>query len=180
MHRSNLLKRFLLYCLILILIYPLSPIAFKKVLSIKEPGFISPLPASDKILIRSDFMGDGHFRARRSGGKRRHKGLDMVSDVGEAVVASKSGVVKTGEVPKGMGKYVKISHFEGYTTVYGHLDSICIKDKAWVWQGKKIGEVGKTGNANFRRMKAHLHFEIRKDKIAQDPLPHLIKEVEAK
>ena len=37
-------------------------------------------------------------------------------------------------------------------------------------QGAKIGEVGKTGNANYKNMQAHLHFEIRDGKEYLDPL----------
>ena len=77
------------------------------------------------------------------------------------VLAAKSGIVKTGYVKGGMGKYVKISHLDRHVTVYGHLGKITVKTGFWVWQGQKIGEVGKTGNANYRKMDPHVHFEIR-------------------
>jgi len=173
MRINNLLKRSLLYLLALVLIYPLSSLAFKKFLSIKEPTFISPLSADGDIAIRSDVMGEGHFNARRSGGRRRHKGIDLAGSISDPVVAAKSGIARTGEVKRGMGKYVKIFHLDGYATTYGHLDSIAVNDKDWVWQGQKIGEVGKTGNANYRRMKPHVHFEIKKDGMAQDPFPRI-------
>lgn len=162
-----------LYCLILFLIYPSSPAIFKKFISLKEPAFIPPLHIEEKVLIRSDVIGNGHFGARRSGGRRRHKGLDIAGGIGKPVFAAKSGVVATGEVPRGMGNYVRISHFDGYVTIYGHLNSTVVCDKSWVWQGQEIGEVGKSGNASHPRIKPHLHFEIRIDGEPQDPLPYI-------
>lgn len=173
MRQYSLLCKIFIFCLVLFLIYPLSPVIFKKLISLKEPAFIPPVGVEETVPVRSDTMGDGHFGARRSGGRRRHEGLDITGRVGESVFAAKSGTVRTGEVSRGMGKYVKISHFDGYVTIYGHLDSISIADKSWVWQGQEIGKVGKTGNAISRRMKPHLHFEIRINGKAQDPLPYI-------
>lgn len=164
-----LIKSYLIYILILLSIYPLSPILFNKFLGIKEAYFIPPVNKNE-IGIRSDVYGEGHFGARRSGGRRKHKGLDISADIGESVLASKSGITKTGFVKDGMGKYVKISHKNNFVTIYGHLDKIAIKDSQWVWQGAKVGEVGKTGNANYSRMNSHLHFEIRQGDVQKDPM----------
>lgn len=114
-------------------------------------------------------MGEGHFGARRSGGRRKHKGLDIAGCIGEPIAAAKSGIAETGEVPRGMGKYVKVSHPDGSITVYGHLSSVSVANKSWVWQGQEIGEIGKTGNADYPNMDPHLHFEIRINGKAVDP-----------
>ncbi len=159
------------YCLlILFFIYPVSPLLFTAFLNFKEPAFLSPIALEGKIPIRSDIFGDGHFGARRGGGTRRHKGLDIRADIGEPVLASKSGTAKTGWVSNGMGKYVRIGHRGNYCTIYSHLSKITVKDNQWVWQGDKIGELGKTGNANHRGMQPHLHFEIRYKNKYLDPL----------
>ncbi|MFC1806962.1 M23 family metallopeptidase [Candidatus Omnitrophota bacterium] len=174
------IKRVIFFALILSVIYLASPKLFHTYLVVKEPFFIDPLPLKDGIAMRSDSMGNGEYGARRSGGRRKHKGVDLEGDVGEVVVASLSGFATTGEVKRGMGKYVKILHRDGYQTVYGHLLSVSAKNESWVWQGHEIGAVGKTGNANYKRMKPHVHFEIKKNEICEDPLPYLNKEVRVK
>jgi len=156
------------YLLTLLAIYPLSPYLFNKYLKIREPKFISPIVCAE-IKIRSDSYGDGAFNARRGGGRRKHNGLDIRAGMGETVVASKSGIAKTGWVKGGMGKYVKIIHKDGYSTLYGHLSGIIAKNNHWVWQGEPIGEAGKTGNANYKRMQTHVHFEIKLNDEYQDP-----------
>jgi murein DD-endopeptidase MepM/ murein hydrolase activator NlpD len=167
------INKIILYCLVLFIIYPLSPAAFKWFLSIKEKEFIYPLLNGGAIRVRSDVRGEGHFGARRSNGRRRHKGLDMAAYIGQPVVAAKSGMARSGEVLNGMGKYIKISHPDGYVTIYGHLSQIEIPDRCWVWQGQRIALAGKSGNASHPKIEAHLHFEIRKESIALDPLLYL-------
>ena len=115
-------------------------------------------------------MGRGEFGAKRSGG-RRHRGVDLVAEEGDPVVATRSGRVRVGHVPRGMGKFVTVTHRDGLKTIYGHLSRITVRDKSRVRQGQVIGAVGKTGNASSRRMKPHLHFEIRQDEKVLDPLP---------
>ena len=173
---SPRLGKFLLcYLLTLFIIYPLSPLLFNVFLNFKEPAFLSPIATEGKIPIRSDIFGDGHFGAKREGGTRRHKGLDIKAGIGKPVLASKSGAVETGWVRNGMGKYVRIKHQRGYSTIYGHLSKITVEDNQWVWQADKIGAVGKTGNANHRRIQPHLHFEIRYLNKHLDPLEYLQK-----
>jgi len=162
------------YLLTLFLIYPISPCLFSVFLRFKEPVFVSPI-AAEEIHIRSDRYGDGHFGTRRGGGRRKHKGLDIRADMGEPVYASKSGVTATGWVKGGMGKYVKIKHQGGYVTLYGHLSEITVNSGAWVWQNEEIGKAGKTGNANYRAMHTHVHFEIRQNGKHIDPLPEIVK-----
>ena len=167
---SRIKKFYLFYLIILFFIYPLSPFLFTSFLDFKEPAFLLPIAIEGKIPIRSDIYGDGHFGAARSGGRRLHKGIDIRADIGEPVKASKSGAASVEWEKNGMGKYVRIIHPRGYSTLYGHLSEITIKDRRWVWQGEEIGKVGKTGNANYRGMQAHLHFEIRYKNVHLDPL----------
>ncbi|MFH1655748.1 MAG: M23 family metallopeptidase [Candidatus Omnitrophota bacterium] len=126
------------------------------------------VPIESEIKIRNDMYGDGHFAVRRNGG-RKHNGVDLLAKTGTPVLAARSGWVINAEQKRGMGKYVEIRHSDKLVTIYGHLSKILVKKGQRVRQGQIIGEVGKTGNANYRRMHAHLHFEIRKDKIPQNP-----------
>ncbi|MBL7071761.1 MAG: M23 family metallopeptidase [Candidatus Omnitrophica bacterium] len=135
----------------------------------KKP-FISPIGNSKKTVIRSDGYGEGDFGAHRKGG-RRHKGLDILALQHAEVVASKGGRVTTGYQTNGMGKYVIIKHPRDHETLYGHLSKIVVEDKKRVRQGDLIGYTGNTGNARYKGIKHHLHFEVKKGGKHIDPLP---------
>ena len=134
--------------------------------------FIPPIRYRSGLMIRNDNRGEGHFGTHRSGG-RTHDGLDLLAPVGVPVFASRSGIVTVAKEQKGMGKYVVIRHIDGMTSLYGHLSEIFVTKNQIVGRGKLIGLVGKTGNANYRDILPHLHFEIRKNRIPQDPLQYL-------
>lgn len=134
-----------------------------------DEDFISPIKYQGIIPIRNDDHGDGHFGAPRRGG-RSHRGLDIYAPLFTRVRASKSGTAKVGFVKNGMGKYVIIRHPDGCATVYGHLSRVRIKNNQKVRQSAIIGYVGKTGNAKYKNIDPHLHFEIRKKGRCVDPL----------
>jgi murein DD-endopeptidase MepM/ murein hydrolase activator NlpD len=134
--------------------------------------FICPIEYKSDIIIRNDNRGDGLFASSRSG-RRMHKGLDLLADVGTAVYAAKSGKVVSATQNKGMGKYIIIRHRDNIITIYGHLSNIFVRKNNYVRQGQVIGSVGKTGNARAADMLPHLHFEIRKDGIPLDPLEYI-------
>jgi murein DD-endopeptidase MepM/ murein hydrolase activator NlpD len=135
--------------------------------------FLSPIDYSGDIPIRRDDYGDGTFGARRGRGRRTHLGIDILAEVGTPVRAAKSGVVLNAERNHGMGKYVEIKHRQGLVTIYGHLSKIFVHKGERVKQGQIIGSVGKTGNANRRLILAHLHLEVRKLGMPQDPVDYL-------
>lgn len=148
--------------------------------------FICPINYRGDFIIRTDSMGDGLFGSRRSG-RRMHQGIDLFADIGEPVLAARSGIValaKGGQTTasrpvalaknsRGMGNYIVLRHNLSLVTIYGHLSEIYVHKNRFVRQGDIIGAVGKTGNANYRSMHSHLHFEIRRNGIPQDPLEYL-------
>ncbi|MFH1858414.1 MAG: M23 family metallopeptidase [Candidatus Omnitrophota bacterium] len=134
--------------------------------------WVSPLPSASKLQIRRDAWGKGDFGARRNGG-RRHRGVDLLAEVEDPVAAVRSGRVRVGEVPNGMGIYAAVTHRDGLKTIYGHLTKATVKDRSRVRQGQRIGLVGRTGNAADKEIHTHLHFEIRRGKEALDPMPFL-------
>jgi murein DD-endopeptidase MepM/ murein hydrolase activator NlpD len=100
---------------------------------------------------------------------RMHEGLDIASAdgrVGAPVVAAGGGTVivrdaggsvpGTGYDPNGYGDYVIIRHPNGTTTLYGHLDSVTVRDGQTVSQGQPIGTLGNSGGSDG----PHLHFEF--------------------
>ena len=134
--------------------------------------FICPIEYKNDIIVRNDYRGDGLFASSRSG-RRMHKGLDLLADVGTVVYAARSGKVVSATVNKGMGKYVIIRHRDNIITIYGHLSNIFVRKYDYVRQGQVIGNVGKTGNARAAGMLPHLHFEIRKNGVPLDPFEYI-------
>lgn len=132
-------------------------------------------PIEGNTIIRCDGWGNGYFGAKRNG-NRKHAGIDLLAGVGTTVLASRSGLVLEAKYHRGMGNYVKILHEDGYISVYGHLSVIEVKDNQFIRQGQIIGSVGKTGNAIYQGIEPHLHFEIRKDNLPQDPLEGYLEE----
>jgi murein DD-endopeptidase MepM/ murein hydrolase activator NlpD len=65
----------------------------------------------------------------------------------------------------GYGLHVIIDHGGGLSSLYGHLDTVLVASGDLALGGEVIGTVGSTGNATG----PHLHFEIRRDGIAEDP-----------
>jgi murein DD-endopeptidase MepM/ murein hydrolase activator NlpD len=103
------------------------------------------------------------------GSVRNHKGVDIDGDTGDPVVAALSGVVITAGARSGYGNTIVISHGGGFTTLYAHLSVISVSVGDEVGSGDRIGSVGSTGWSTG----PHLHFEVRYEASAIDPLPFL-------
>lgn len=131
--------------------------------------FIPPVHYVGNVPIRNDTYGEGCFGASRRG-KRVHRGLDILAPLRSEVRASKGGIARVRLQRNGMGKYVVIEHTGNYTTLYGHLSDWCVKDIQRVRQGDLIGYVGKTGNARYKKIEPHIHFEVRKEGTYLDPM----------
>jgi len=98
---------------------------------------------------------------------RMHQGIDIAGS--GSVLAADNGRVVSAGWNGGYGNCVVIDHGNGYQTLYGHLKSIDVKVGQVVAKGKKIGMMGSTGNSTG----VHLHFEVRKNGAAQNPLRYL-------
>ncbi len=100
-----------------------------------------------------------------------HTGLDIGALYGVPILASESGVVLEAgwATTRGFGNYVKLGHGLGFTTLYGHMSVIRVKEGQWVNRGDQIGDVGSTGVSTG----PHLHFEMRINGSPVDPLPYL-------
>lgn len=100
----------------------------------------------------------------------RHMGIDISSPIGTPIKASSAGkVIYSGNTIKGYGNLIIIRHSEEFVTVYAHNQLNIVSEGEWVESGQIIGKVGKTGRATG----PHLHFEIRKNNRAVDPLLYL-------
>ncbi|MDB4349521.1 M23 family metallopeptidase [Omnitrophica bacterium] len=133
-------------------------------------------PLDTKVLrLRYDEYGDGHYGAkRRKGGF--HKGIDVLAEPGDPVMAVKSGWAVSKLDKDGYGNYVEMHHKGGFMSRYGHLEATSMRWIRKVRQGDVIGWAGKTGNARYNAIKPHIHFEIRKDGIPIDPSKRCFEE----
>ncbi|MNW31488.1 Murein hydrolase activator NlpD precursor [compost metagenome] len=98
---------------------------------------------------------------------RMHEGIDMGGN--RDIKASDEGVVTFAGQQNGYGNVIIIDHGNGYQTLYGHLSSIGVRSGQVVRQGESIGVMGNTG----RSTGTHLHFEIRKNNVPQNPMTYL-------
>ncbi len=104
--------------------------------------------------------------------QKRHLGIDIKCPLGTPILAAFSGkVVYSGGGLRGYGNMIIIEHDEFLSTVYAHNSVNLVKEKSLVKRGQIIGYVGNTGRATIH----HLHFEIRKNNRAEDPLLYLTR-----
>jgi len=128
-----------------------------------------------------------------------HSGIDIRTnnEIGWPVLASKSGYIsRAGVSGSGYGNVLYVSHPDGTTTLYGHLDRFnglvgdyILKERYRrktsdielffrngqfnVQQGDTIAFAGNTGSSGG----PHLHFDIRRNNTALDPLKFEFNEI---
>ena len=100
---------------------------------------------------------------------RMHEGIDIGVGYGTPIHAAASGTVVYSGWMSGYGNFVIIDHGGGMATAYGHQSSIAAGNGQSVSQGQVIGYVGCTGHC----FGPHLHFEVRINGSAVDPLGYL-------
>ena len=102
-------------------------------------------------------------------GSTNHKGIDIANKKGTAIYAADGGKVTYAGWMSGYGYLVKIDHQNGYVTYYGHCSKLLVKVGDKVPKGTKIAEIGSTGTATGNC----LHFEVRYNGVAKNPLNYL-------
>ena len=102
--------------------------------------------------------------------KHFHTGIDIAAPLGTAVMAAADGiVVAVGHSNFGYGTYIVIAHGGGIATLYGHLLQTNANVGDRVVRGDVIGLEGSTGFSTG----PHVHFELRINDQAVDPMPYL-------
>ena len=99
---------------------------------------------------------------------RMHEGIDIGVPSGTPIRAAKSGTIVLASAYGGYGNYTCISHGGGLTTCYAHQSSFA-RTSGSISQGSILGYVGCTGHC----FGDHLHFEVRINGQAVDPLGYL-------
>lgn len=103
-------------------------------------------------------------------GRRVHKGIDIAAEPGTPIKAVADGkVIYSDNKQRGYGNLVIIQHPGDVVTVYAHNRRNLVDEGDTVRQGAVIAELGNTG----RSTGPHLHFELRLESKAVDPLLHL-------
>jgi murein DD-endopeptidase MepM/ murein hydrolase activator NlpD len=103
-------------------------------------------------------------------GFARHDGLDISAREGTPVHAAEAGrVVHSDNALSGYGNLIIIKHAGDFASVYAHNRKNLVRVGQFVEKGDVIAEVGHTGNASA----PHLHFEVRKNGSAQNPVHYL-------
>jgi murein DD-endopeptidase MepM/ murein hydrolase activator NlpD len=85
-----------------------------------------------------------------------HSGIDFQAQPGTGIVASGYGTVSKVGTDSIYGKFIEISHADGFVSKYAHAQKVFVKDGEQISKGQLIAEVGSTG----RSTGPHLHYEI--------------------
>lgn len=138
-------------------------------LAIIIPDGISSMPApalSQRLRAASGPSYDGYYAPplpagyQKTQGLHGYNGVDLALYRGAPVFSSAGGqviVARASGYNGGYGKYVVVAHSNGTQTLYGHLDSVAVKEGDVMASGQLLGTVGSTG----RSTGPHLHFEVR-------------------
>ena len=103
---------------------------------------------------------------------RLHAGIDLATPCGRPVYAARSGRVSYSGWLGTSGNFIRVTHEDGYTTGYAHLQSgsLYVRLGESVVTGQLIARIGNTGGSTG----CHLHLETRRNMVAQDPYPFFI------
>jgi murein DD-endopeptidase MepM/ murein hydrolase activator NlpD len=96
-------------------------------------------------------------------GGEGHEGIDFAGRTGTEVLAAADGVVQFAGWDETFGNVVILDHGKGVTSLYGHNDSLLVRNGDAVARGKPIAHLGNTGRSSA----PHVHFEVR---LAGEPL----------
>ncbi len=110
--------------------------------------------------VRSD-----PFRGRAA----MHAGIDLAGPLGTAIYATADAIVGRSEWANGYGNLIELTHGRGIQTRYGHLTRSVVRAGQRVKRGELIGYMGSTG----RSTGSHLHYEVRIDGKAVNPVPFM-------
>ena len=99
-------------------------------------------------------------------GSSYHDGIDIAAPIGTAVIAAADGEVIYSDSLSGYGNVIIIDHGRGYATVYAHNHENRAREGARVRRGQQIATVGNSGHTTG----PNLHFEVRYENVARNPL----------
>ena len=141
---------------------------WKKADAVATPGAIS-VPSSKPVATATYTSGYGVRSDPFRGAAAMHAGIDLAAPTGTPIYATADGMVDRAEWSGGYGNLVEINHGKGLQTRFGHLSRILVHPGDRVKRGQVIALMGSTG----RSTGSHLHYEVRIDGHAVNPVPFL-------
>jgi murein DD-endopeptidase MepM/ murein hydrolase activator NlpD len=125
-----------------------------------------PLPGAR---TSSPFGGRRYYGRKTGGGF--HNGIDFEGKTGEPIYAAADGVINHQDFYFNYGRTVKITHSDGFETLYAHMSRFNDNNHTGtkIHKGDLIGYVGATGRAYG----SHLHFSTIVNGQFVDPAPYL-------
>lgn len=124
---------------------------------------------STPTILPTDGWITSYFGQRISpylGKLKMHEGLDFGAPPGTRVIAPADGIITYSGTKAGFGKFVQVDHGYGIETLYAHNQSLHVKLGEKIKRGALLAAVGNTGYSTG----PHLHYEVRVNGIAVDPL----------
>lgn len=103
--------------------------------------------------------------------RKRHNGVDLAAPTGTPVYATADGIVGRADWFSSYGLYISIDHGADLETRYAHMSKLAVTAGDTVRKGDVIGYVGSTG----RSTGPHLHYEVRVDGVAVNPIPYMVE-----
>jgi len=111
----------------------------------------------------------GYRRHPISGRRSMHKGIDIAGKRGSDIVAMADGLVIFSGRKSGYGNIVEVRHANGLETRYAHNQRNLVKEGDLIRKGQVVAKLGSTG----RSTGPHVHFEVRRNGEAVDPMRYL-------
>jgi murein DD-endopeptidase MepM/ murein hydrolase activator NlpD len=103
------------------------------------------------------------------GRRAMHTGIDFKATVGYPIRTTAGGTVARAGYAGGYGLMVEVDHGNGLTTRYAHMSRILVSPGQTVAKGAVVGRAGSTG----RSTGPHVHYEVRVDGVAIDPMRYI-------
>lgn len=129
---------------------------------------------STPTILPADGWITSYFGQRISpwaGRVKMHEGLDVGAPYGTPVYSPADGIVTFSGEKAGFGKFVQVDHGYGIETIYAHNQSLSVRSGQKVKRGMLLAAVGNTGHSTG----PHLHYEVRVNGIAVDPLYFILE-----
>lgn len=121
-----------------------------------------PVPAGWPLALKG-------FVTARFEGPDGHTGIDIAVPAETPVMATAEGLVREAGFDPVLGYYVRLTHGEGFETLYGHNARLVVEPGQRVERAEAIAFSGSSGRSSA----PHLHYEVRRGGRAVDPDPYL-------
>jgi murein DD-endopeptidase MepM/ murein hydrolase activator NlpD len=106
---------------------------------------------------------------------RPHEGIDIDNEVGTPIYAAAEGTIEFTGHQGGYGLTLEINHGFSLKTRYGHLSKILVHEGQRVKRGELVARCGNSGLSSA----PHLHYEVRVNGVAQNPIDYFFDDVHA-